>query len=90
MEFGVADAVPIGDMHLAHLVSWGLAEEPRATDERMLELLEPYRGHRCRIFGLLRRAHVSPPKYDPRLAVVPLSRFDRSGPPADRRGGRPG
>ena len=39
---GDADAVSVGDFHLKHLVSHALAGEPRGTDARMLELLEPF------------------------------------------------
>jgi 3-methyladenine DNA glycosylase/8-oxoguanine DNA glycosylase len=50
---GDADAVCLGDLHLPHLVAWALAGEPRADDQRMLELLEPFRGHRARVQRLL-------------------------------------
>lgn len=50
---GDPDAVPTGDLHLPSLVAWALAREPYATDGRMLELLEPYRGHRFRLIRLL-------------------------------------
>jgi 3-methyladenine DNA glycosylase/8-oxoguanine DNA glycosylase len=50
---GDADAVPVGDLHLPSLVARALAGEPRADDARMLELLEPYRGHRFRLIRLL-------------------------------------
>jgi 3-methyladenine DNA glycosylase/8-oxoguanine DNA glycosylase len=53
IALGDADAVMIGDLHLPHLVSWSLAGERRGTDERMLELLEPFRGHRGRVIRLL-------------------------------------
>ena len=43
---GDADAVSVGDYHLPNVVSFALAGEPRGSDGRMLELLEPYRGHR--------------------------------------------
>jgi 3-methyladenine DNA glycosylase/8-oxoguanine DNA glycosylase len=45
--------VAVGDLHLPHIVSWTLAGERRGSDERMLELLEPYRGHRGRVIRLL-------------------------------------
>lgn len=51
---GDADAVPVGDLHLPHYVTQVLAGEPRGSDERMLELLEPYRPHRWRAVRLLR------------------------------------
>jgi 3-methyladenine DNA glycosylase/8-oxoguanine DNA glycosylase len=50
---GDADAVPLGDLHLPHEVGRALAGEPRADDARMLELLEPFRGHRFRLLRLL-------------------------------------
>lgn len=55
LAYGAADpdAVPTGDLHLPHLVCWGLGREPRGSDARMLELLEPFRGHRGRVCRLL-------------------------------------
>jgi 3-methyladenine DNA glycosylase/8-oxoguanine DNA glycosylase len=50
---GDPDAVPTGDLHLPHQVSWALAGEPRGDDRRMLELLAPYRGSRFRVLRLL-------------------------------------
>ncbi len=38
---GDVDAVSVGDFHLPNLVAYALAREPRGTDARMLELLEP-------------------------------------------------
>jgi hypothetical protein len=66
---GDADAVSVGDYHLPHLVSWALAGEPRGTDDRMLELLEPYRGHRGRVQRLLESGGVGPPRRGPRMRV---------------------
>ena len=66
--FGDPDAVSVGDFHLKHVVSWALAGEPRGTDERMLELLEPYRGQRGRAVRLLELSGITPPRYGPRLA----------------------
>lgn len=65
---GDPDAVPIGDYHLPNMVAWALAGEPRATDERMLELLEPYRPHRYRAVLMMKMAGISAPKYGPRTA----------------------
>ena len=45
-------------VHLPHVVSWALAGERRGSDERMLELLEPYRGHRGRVVRLLMAASI--------------------------------
>jgi 3-methyladenine DNA glycosylase/8-oxoguanine DNA glycosylase len=50
---GDADAVPVGDLHLPSLVAHALVGEARADDARMLDLLEPYRGHRFRLIRLL-------------------------------------
>ncbi len=66
---GDADAVPVGDYHLPHLVSWALAGEPRGTDARMLELLEPYRGHRGLIVRLLLAGGIAAPRRGPRLPL---------------------
>jgi 3-methyladenine DNA glycosylase/8-oxoguanine DNA glycosylase len=67
--FGDPDAVSVGDFHLKHLVSWAFAGEPRGTDERMLELLEPYAGQRGRVIRLLELSGISPPRYGPRMPV---------------------
>jgi 3-methyladenine DNA glycosylase/8-oxoguanine DNA glycosylase len=66
--FGDPDAVSVGDFHLPHLVSWALAGEPRATDERMLELLAPYAGQRGRVVRLLEASGIRAPRYGPRLS----------------------
>src|SRR5438093_298346 len=63
LSFGDPDALSVGDYHLPHLVSWALAGEPRGTDERMLELLEPYRGQRGRVQRLLEAGHSKPPAF---------------------------
>jgi hypothetical protein len=46
-----------------------LAGEARGTDERMLELLSPWRGQRGRLCRLVLSAGVSPPRYGPRLPM---------------------
>lgn len=66
---GDPDAVPVGDYHLPNLVSWALAGEPRGTDERMLELLEPYAGQRRRVLVLLKGSGMSAPRYGPKSVV---------------------
>ncbi len=59
---GDPDAIIVGDLGLPHLVCWALAGEPRGTDERMLELLEPFRGQRFRVTRLLHAAGISVPR----------------------------
>jgi len=51
--FGDPDAVPLGDVHLPHIVGAVLADEPYANDARMLELLAPYAGQRFRVLRLV-------------------------------------
>jgi 3-methyladenine DNA glycosylase/8-oxoguanine DNA glycosylase len=70
---GDPDAVSVGDFHLKNLVAFALAGEPRGTDKRMLELLEPWRGHRARVIRLLEASGIAAPRYGPRYS------------PADRR-----
>jgi 3-methyladenine DNA glycosylase/8-oxoguanine DNA glycosylase len=72
VALGDPDAVVVGDYNLPHLVSWNLAGEARGGDERMLELLEPYRGHRARVVRLLKAGGESPPRFGPRLSVMPI------------------
>ncbi|MDQ3915743.1 MAG: DNA-3-methyladenine glycosylase 2 family protein [Actinomycetota bacterium] len=63
--FGDADAVVVGDYHLPHLVSWVLAGEPHSDDARMIELLEPFAGHRGRVLRLLVAGAGGPPARHP-------------------------
>jgi 3-methyladenine DNA glycosylase/8-oxoguanine DNA glycosylase len=65
---GDVDAVSVGDFHLPNLVAFALAGEPRGTDARMLELLEPYRGQRARVVRWLELSGIAAPRYGPRLA----------------------
>jgi len=67
--FGDPDAVSVGDFHLPHTIAWALAGEPRADDERMLELLEPFAGHRGRVVKLVEQAGIRAPRYGPRLRL---------------------
>lgn len=67
--FGDPDAVSVGDFHLPHLVSWALAGEVRGTDERMLELLEPYRGERGRVIRLIEVGGGRRPRRAPRQRI---------------------
>jgi len=72
---GDPDAVSVGDAHLSHLVAWTLAREPRGTDERMLELLAPWAGHRARVVRLLESSGLAAPRYGPRMSPRDISRL---------------
>jgi 3-methyladenine DNA glycosylase/8-oxoguanine DNA glycosylase len=75
LSFGDPDAVSVGDYHLPNIVAWALAGEPRGTDERMLELLEPYRGQRGRVQRLLEASQISPPAFGPRMEARSIDRL---------------
>lgn len=65
--FGDPDAVSVGDYHLAHQVGYALAGR-RVDDAGMLDLLEPWRGHRQRVIRLLMLSGAFEPRRGPRLA----------------------
>ena len=69
LAMGDPDAVSVGDYHLPHQVAWALAGEARADDARMLELLEPYRGHRGRVIRLILAGAPKPPRFGPRMPM---------------------
>lgn len=70
--WGDQDAVAVGDYHLPNTVTWALAGEARGTDERMLELLEPYRPQRRRVILLLKGGGIGAPKFGPRSPIVDI------------------
>nr|WP_240947701.1 DNA-3-methyladenine glycosylase 2 family protein [Planosporangium mesophilum] len=72
---GDPDAVSVGDYHLPNFVAWALAGEPRADDRRMLELLEPFSGHRGRVCRLILAAGITAPKYGPRSPIRSFARY---------------
>ena len=69
IALGDPDAVPLGDYHLPHAVAYALEGVPRSTDERMLQLLEPYRGHRARVIRLIGMAGITAPRYGPKMPL---------------------
>ncbi len=69
---GDPDAVPLGDYNLPHRVAWLMAGEWEATDERMLELLAPFPGHRARVIRLLGTSGRRRPRHGPRMAPRPI------------------
>jgi 3-methyladenine DNA glycosylase/8-oxoguanine DNA glycosylase len=63
--FGDADALSVGDYHLAKVVGWTLLGRP-IDDDAMVELLEPLRPHRHRAVRLL---EVSGMAHNPRFGA---------------------
>jgi 3-methyladenine DNA glycosylase/8-oxoguanine DNA glycosylase len=87
LAYGDPDAVSVGDYHIPHHVVHALTGAPRAgsreappgqlspADARMLELLEPFRGHRARVCRLLMLTAGGAPRYGPRMPVRSFARF---------------
>ena len=72
---GDPDAVAVGDFHFPNTVAWALAGEPRADDDRMLELLAPYSGQRGRVLAALVSTVGTAPSFGPRQRILPMSRW---------------
>jgi 3-methyladenine DNA glycosylase/8-oxoguanine DNA glycosylase len=72
---GDPDAVPIGDYGIPSLVAWALAGERTADDDRMLELLAPFVGHRGRVIRLIKTGADKPERRGPRRAAQPWARW---------------
>ncbi len=87
VAYGDPDAVTIGDYHIPHHVVHALTGAPRAgsreakpgqlspADVRMLELLEPFRGHRARVCQLLMATAGGAPRFGPRMPVRSFAHF---------------
>ncbi len=74
VALGDPDAVQVGDYHLPHIVAYALEGKARSTDERMLELLEPYRGHRARAIRLIGLTGIGAPRFGPRMPLRNITR----------------
>ncbi|MGY1604129.1 DNA-3-methyladenine glycosylase family protein [Geodermatophilus sp. SYSU D00815] len=72
--FGCPDTVSYGDYHLKNLVGWSLAGR-KTDDDGMMELLEPWRGHRQRVVRLLEIGGSRPPRRGPRVAPTDYRRM---------------
>ncbi len=73
--FGDADALSVGDYHLAAMIGETLLGH-RIDDAAMVELLEPMRPHRYRVVRLLEVSRLARlPRRGPRLAVQDISRL---------------
>lgn len=66
---GDADAVGVGDYHLARNVTYALTGRTDGTDEDMLALLAPYAGHRYRAVRLIELSRAAPPRRGPRMRL---------------------
>ncbi|MEV5742703.1 DNA-3-methyladenine glycosylase 2 family protein [Microbispora rosea] len=64
---GDPDAPSVGDFHLPAIVGYALTGQ-KADDDGMLDLLEPFRGHRHRVVRLIELSGVRPPARGPRMA----------------------
>jgi 3-methyladenine DNA glycosylase/8-oxoguanine DNA glycosylase len=73
--FGDADALSVGDYHLARVVGWTLLGHP-IDDAQMVELLEPLRPHRYRAVRLLEvSGFARNPRFGPRMPLPNLSKL---------------
>jgi 3-methyladenine DNA glycosylase/8-oxoguanine DNA glycosylase len=64
-----ADAVPVGDFHLARTIVYAFTGKRNGTDDEMLEILAPFEPHRGRAARLLKMAFSPPPRRGPRARL---------------------
>jgi 3-methyladenine DNA glycosylase/8-oxoguanine DNA glycosylase len=65
---GDPDSPSVGDYHVPALVGWALTGGP-VDDDGMLELLEPWRGHRERVVRLIAGSGFRKPAFGPRMTI---------------------
>lgn len=65
---GDPDAVSVGDFHTCKAVGTALIGE-RVDDAGMLELLEPWRGHRQRVVRLIESSGIGYERHGPRMTI---------------------
>lgn len=65
VSHGDPDQVSVGDFHVKHTVVHHMTGRDRGSDEKMLELLEPFRPHRGRVARLIYTLGHEP-KFGPR------------------------
>ena len=65
---GDPDSPSVGDYHLPAVVGWALIGKP-VDDDGMLELLEPYAGHRQRVMRLIEASGFRKPTFGPRMTI---------------------
>jgi 3-methyladenine DNA glycosylase/8-oxoguanine DNA glycosylase len=73
--FGDPDTVSVGDYHLKNIVGYALTGRRDTEDAGMLELLEPWRGHRQRVVLLLLAGGSRRPRHGPRTAPTNYRRI---------------
>lgn len=67
--WGDADALSVGDYHLAAFVGWSLLGQ-KINDEQMVRLLAPWIGHRYRLVRLLElHPGAIKPRFGPRITI---------------------
>jgi 3-methyladenine DNA glycosylase/8-oxoguanine DNA glycosylase len=65
---GDPDSPSVGDYHLPAVVGYALLGMP-VDDDGMLELLEPYAGHRQRVMRLIEASGIRKPMRGPRMTI---------------------
>ncbi|HWB37531.1 MAG TPA: hypothetical protein VHA75_16065, partial [Rugosimonospora sp.] len=87
LAVGDPDVVSVGDYNIPHHVVYALTGAVRAgsrdsapgrlsaADQRMLEVLEPFRGQRGRVCQVLTMGTPGPPRFGPRLPLRSFARF---------------
>jgi 3-methyladenine DNA glycosylase/8-oxoguanine DNA glycosylase len=65
---GDADAVSFGDYHVGKNIFYALTGEVVDDDDRLAELLEPWRPHRYRVQRLVELARLARPRHGARMA----------------------
>lgn len=63
---GDADAISVGDFHVARAVVYALTGRRDGTDGQMLELIADQAGHRFRVQRLVELGRLGPPRHGPR------------------------
>ena len=65
---GHPDLVSVGDYHLPSIVGWALIGKP-VDDDGMLELLQPWAGHRQRVMRLILTSGLHQPRRSARMTI---------------------
>jgi 3-methyladenine DNA glycosylase/8-oxoguanine DNA glycosylase len=70
--FGHPDAVSVGDYHVKNWVVHALTGRARGTDLEMVQLLEPWAGHRQRVVRLIELTGRGAPRFGPRFSPTDI------------------